>query len=173
MSANKNFMLATVILSVGVLGYMEMSKSSERPCTVQNDSGRFMLPNANAGYQTASFQGPIPQVKKEARTMIELRENNFNAEVLQSKEPVLVDFFAPWCGPCRAMTPVVEQLATDNAGNAKVGKIDIDKNPNLADTFQVTSIPTIIVYKDGKVVDRMVGVQSKKQLQAALDAVIR
>lgn len=173
MSANKIVTVSLVALTIGILGCMEMTKAGDRAYTPQSNSNQFLYPNANAEYQTASFEGPIPQVKKEARTMIELRDNNFESEVLKANEPVLVDFFAPWCGPCRAMHPVVEELATDNAGAAKVGKINVDQSPELANTFQVTSIPTIIVYKDGKVVNRLVGVQSKKQLQAALDAVIR
>ena len=82
---------------------------------------------------------------------------NFNAEVLQSKEPVLVDFYADWCGPCRMMGPVVEQLADAYSGRVKIGKVNIDENPELAGNYGVMSIPSFLLFKDGKVVDSVVG----------------
>ncbi len=99
----------------------------------------------------------------------ELSDHDFNTEVLQSAEPVLIDFWAPWCGPCRMITPVVEELASENQGSVKVAKINIDDSPMTAATYGVSSIPTLMIFKNGEVVDRFVGVQPKKRLQDAID----
>ena len=102
--------------------------------------------------------------------VIEFTSDNFSDEVINSNEPVLVDFWAPWCGPCRQLTPVVEQLSDENSGSAKVGKLNIDDNSKLAQEYGVSSIPTIMVFKGGEVVERFVGVQPKTRLQEAIDA---
>jgi thioredoxin 1 len=99
----------------------------------------------------------------------ELTDENFSAEVLSSKEPVLVDFWAPWCGPCRMIAPVIEELATENTGKLKVGKINIDDSPATAANYGVSSIPTLMIFKGGDVVERFVGVQPKNRLQEAID----
>lgn len=99
---------------------------------------------------------------------IELSEANFDQEVLRSDVPVLVDFWAPWCGPCRMIAPTVEQLATELAGQAKVCKLNVDENTALAARYGVTSIPTLIIFKGGQIADRYVGVQSKERLKDAI-----
>jgi thioredoxin 1 len=101
----------------------------------------------------------------------EFTDNNFSQEVLSSTEPVLVDFWAPWCGPCRMIAPMVEELANENRGTIKIGKINIDDNPKAAGSYDVSSIPTLIIFKGGEVVDRFIGVRPKNQLQAAIDQV--
>ena len=100
--------------------------------------------------------------------LLEFSDSNFESEVLQSSRPVLVDFSAAWCGPCKMLTPIVEELANENAGVAKVGKIDIDANPGTAAKYGVSSIPTIMVFKDGRVVDTLVGLQPKANIQQAV-----
>jgi thioredoxin 1 len=100
----------------------------------------------------------------------EVNDTNFDSEVLQSSEPVLVDFWAPWCGPCRQIAPLVEQLAGENAGSAKILKLNVDEAPQAAQNYGVSSIPTLMVFKNGEVVDRFVGVQPKTRLQDAIDA---
>lgn len=102
----------------------------------------------------------------------ELSDSDFQAEVLQASEPVLLDFWAPWCGPCRMIAPIVEQLAGENQGTVKVAKINIDESPNTAAAYGVSSIPTLMIFKGGEVVDRFVGVQPKKRLQEAIDQAI-
>ena len=91
-----------------------------------------------------------------------LTDENFQNEVLSSTEPVLVDFWATWCGPCRAIAPLIEELAGDFQGRAKVGKLDIDNNTNVPMQYNVRSIPTLLFFKNGKVVDQVVGVVPKK-----------
>jgi thioredoxin 1 len=100
---------------------------------------------------------------------VEIQDQNFDTEVLKSPLPVLVDFWATWCGPCRMITPVVEELAVENADSVKVCKINIDDSPNTAAGYGVSSIPTLMIFKGGEVVERFVGVQPKKRLQEALD----
>lgn len=104
-----------------------------------------------------------------AGNVIELTDQNFQTEVLQSSEPVLVDFWAPWCGPCRMIAPLIEELATQYQGTVKVGKVNVDDNPSAANNYGVQSIPTLMVFKSGDVVERFVGVQPKARIQAALD----
>jgi thioredoxin 1 len=100
----------------------------------------------------------------------EITDANFESEVIKSQQAVLVDFWAPWCGPCRQIAPVIEQLAGENSGSAKVVKINVDEAPNCAQSYGVSSIPTLMVFKAGEVVDRFVGVQPKLRLQEAIDA---
>jgi thioredoxin 1 len=104
------------------------------------------------------------------KNITELSHDNFDQEVLQAGEPVLVDFWAPWCGPCRLITPIIEELAAENQGSVKVTKVNIDDNPETAQQFGVMSIPTLMIFKNGNVTDRFVGVQPKVKLQEALDA---
>lgn len=93
-----------------------------------------------------------------------ITSKNFEEEVLKSDLPVLVDFWASWCGPCKMMTPVVEQIAKDMDGKAKVCKVNIDEEQNLAMEYGIMSIPTFLIFKDGKVVNSAVGVRDKQEL---------
>jgi len=104
-----------------------------------------------------------------ADDVIEFTDANFQAEVLQSDVPVVVDFWAPWCGPCKMMAPTIEDLAKDNAGRAKVGKMNTDENPETPGGFGIQAIPTLILFKGGEVAGQMVGINSKEDIQAALD----
>ena len=101
-----------------------------------------------------------------------LTESNFQTEVLESPVPVLVDFWATWCGPCRMIGPIVEQIATEFAGKAKVGKVDVDSNNGLASAYNVRSIPTLVFIKDGQVVDTIVWATSKDAIMQKLNALI-
>jgi thioredoxin 1 len=104
-----------------------------------------------------------------AKNVAEFTDSNFQDEVLKSTTPVLVDFWAPWCMPCRAIAPVIEQLAAENA-DVKIGKVNVDDSPMAAGQYGVSSIPTLMVFKGGEVVERFVGVQPKGRLQEALNA---
>jgi thioredoxin 1 len=95
---------------------------------------------------------------------------NFQKEALESDIPVLVDFYADWCGPCKMMAPIIEELAGEYEGKVKIGKINTDENPGTAQSYRVMSIPTMILFKDGQAVDTVVGVVPKKTLQDKLDA---
>jgi thioredoxin 1 len=97
---------------------------------------------------------------------------NFDAEVVQSAVPVLVDFWAPWCGPCQMVGPAIEELAGEYAGKAKVGKVDVDKAPRLATKYGVQNIPTVLLFKDGEPVQRIVGAKHKREYAALLDELI-
>jgi thioredoxin 1 len=101
---------------------------------------------------------------------LEITDDNFEEVVLKSDKPVLVDFWATWCGPCLMMAPVVEELAADYAGKAVIGKLDVDKNPKTAEKFGIRSIPTMIFYKSGEASDKIVGGTSKANLSEKLEA---
>ena len=95
---------------------------------------------------------------------LKLSSENFKEEVLNSEKPVLVDFYADWCGPCNAMSPVIEELAKELEGKAKVGKINVDENSDIAVEYNVMSIPTLIIFKNGKEEKRLVGLRDKEEL---------
>ena len=102
---------------------------------------------------------------------LKITRENFENEVMKSNIPVLIDFWAPWCGPCRMMGPIIEQLAEEYEGKAKVGKVNVDEEGELSQAFGVMSIPTIVLIKDGKVVKQAVGARPKAEVEAMLQCV--
>jgi thioredoxin 1 len=104
-----------------------------------------------------------------AGTVTEVTDNNFQAEVIESEVPVLVDFWAPWCGPCRMVAPVVEEIAQERGEELKVVKMNIDENQQTAITFNVMSIPTLMLFRGGQQVKTVIGAYPKKKLEAELE----
>ncbi|MFH1369655.1 MAG: thioredoxin [Elusimicrobiota bacterium] len=100
---------------------------------------------------------------------IELNEQNFGSEVTNSSLPVLVDFWAPWCGPCKMIAPVIREIAAEYAGKLKVGKVNTDENMSISSQFQITSIPTLIIFKNGKPFHKIVGFKQKTELKKIID----
>lgn len=100
--------------------------------------------------------------------VVQLNENNFEQEVLKSDYPVLVDFWAPWCGPCQLVGPIIEELAKSYQDKLKVAKLNVDENSNLSSRYQILSIPTLILFKNGKPVDSLIGATTKPKLEALL-----
>jgi thioredoxin 1 len=104
-----------------------------------------------------------------AGTVAEVTDNNFQAEVLESELPVLVDFWAPWCGPCRMVAPVVEEIARERAGELKVVKLNTDENQQTAFQFNIMSIPTLILFRNGQPAKTVIGAYPKRKLEAELE----
>jgi thioredoxin 1 len=103
---------------------------------------------------------------------VEITDANFEELIKNSDKPILIDFWAEWCGPCKMLTPVIEELALEYKGKAIIGKLDVDSNPNTSAMFGVRSIPTLLVFKNGEVVDKQVGVVPKNILAQKLDAIL-
>ena len=103
---------------------------------------------------------------------LELTDANFDEMVTNSDKPVLVDFWAEWCGPCRMVGPIVEELSNDYDGKAVVGKVDVDNNPGISQKFGIRNIPTILFFKNGEIVDKQVGAAPKNTLSSKIDALL-
>lgn len=101
---------------------------------------------------------------------LEFKDDTFDADVLQSDVPVLVDFWAPWCGPCRMLAPTIDAVAEEFEGKAQVGKVNTDENPQISTKYQINSIPTLMIFKGGEVVDRLLGAMPKEKIVEKLNA---
>src|SRR5262249_3192574 len=100
---------------------------------------------------------------------IEVTDQNFDQEVLKSNQPVLVDFWAPWCGPCRMLSPMVSELAQEYSGRAKICKMNTDDNPNVATKYQISAIPALLFFKNGNLAEQLTGVRPKPEIKTVLE----
>ncbi len=149
---------------------MEMSDSTRLRCPNCGTINRVPLARIDAGEQPICGRCKTP-LQVDDRP-IDVTDATFAAEVERSPTPVLVDLWAPWCPPCRAQGPVIDQLAAEMKGRVRFAKVNVDDNPQTAQALGASSIPTLVVYKDGQLVDRMVGMQSKGELKSRLARVV-
>ena len=105
-----------------------------------------------------------------AGNVLSFTDANFQTDVLESDQPVLVDFWAPWCGPCKLIAPTIDAIATEYAGKVRVGKVNTDENPKVATEYSVSAIPTVLLFQNGQPVDKFVGVVNKAKLVSSLDS---
>ena len=105
-----------------------------------------------------------------AANILNLTTENFEAEVTQSKKPILVDFWAEWCGPCKALVPILDELAAEYDGRVRIGKVNVDEHQDLAAKFHVQSIPTMLFFKNGEITEQVVGLRGKRELKLKLDS---
>ena len=113
----------------------------------------------------------MSKITTKAEETVHLTDSTFQPEVLESERPVLVDFWAGWCAPCRALAPLIQELADRNEGKVKFAKLDVDSNLETAREYGISSIPSVLIFRGGEVVERLVGLQSKQAYQEALDKV--
>jgi thioredoxin 1 len=106
-----------------------------------------------------------------AANIVQLTQENFEQEVLQSSKPILVDFWAEWCGPCKALGPILDELAQEYDGRVRIGKVNIDEHQSLAAQYGIHSIPTLLLFQQGQVADQIVGLRSKRDLKASVERV--
>jgi thioredoxin 1 len=125
------------------------------------------LPAAGGRLVAKTHEGAPPMAGQNVK---EFTDGNFEEEVLKSSEPVLVDFWAEWCGPCRMLAPTIDKIANDYTGKVKVGKVDTDVNRDVSIKYNISAIPTVILFKDGQVAQKFVGLRQEKDFKAAIDA---
>ena len=158
--------ILVLIVGSAINGYMSSQSPTPEPkaTDTQNNNATTSTPDGqNAGGQNTDGQ------KTGALTTADLSDATFNDVVLQSDSPVLVDFYATWCGPCKYMAPIVDQINSEYTGKAKVYKVNVDNNPVLAQKYDIASFPRFLIFKNGQVVATFVGSQPKETLTNALD----
>lgn len=160
---------ALVILERKPFGMREKAAvGGVRPSDLRDYAAYLLGTGADPAERAAKQPAPTPQ-KKASSAALDVNEAGFKAQVLKSKTPVMVDFWAPWCAPCRQVSPVVEQLGEANKGKLRVVKVNVDENPALSRKYNVMSIPAIMIFKDGAVVESTVGAQPRHILQRMID----
>ena len=139
-----------------------------RNCGAKNriDEGRLATSEAKCGRCGEKLE---PSPNQQDSKPITITDQTFERDVLQATgRPILVDCWAPWCGPCRMIAPILDQLAAESSGNYRIAKLNVDENPQTSSRFQIASIPTMLIFKDGKLIDRLIGAQPKQAIAERL-----
>lgn len=142
-----------------------------KKCGAKNrvDEGKLATSDAKCGRCGEMLEATAATAGAHDSKPVVITDQNFDREVVQERaRPVLVDYWAPWCPPCRAIAPTIDQLAAESQGRYKIGKLNVDENPMVASRFQIASIPTMLIFKDGQVIDRLIGLQSKQAIAERL-----
>jgi thioredoxin 1 len=154
------------------LGYYGQCSSGTCPLTSTWWRGSLYGGVMGLAFYMLSGNGSSAAMKQSTKNVTLVAENDFDKEVIQSGEPVLVDFFATWCGPCKALAPVVDDLASQFKGKIKFVKVNADEAQTLASRYQIEGLPTLMIFQNGKVIDTIVGARPRIELQARLSAVM-